>query len=137
MDPDNELPPNLQIGNKNVMVVNDSGSRRKSEKKKQKCKKSQLTTCTDELSMDHIDMVSVEIGKDWKRLCRQLDMTEADIEQLQFDYYASGLYEIMYQGIQRWIQRNGRAANIKTIAEALWEIDRDDIALRLRGQSQE
>ncbi|XP_060596728.1 uncharacterized protein LOC132750716 isoform X2 [Ruditapes philippinarum] len=132
MDPDHELPPNLQIGNKNVMVVNDSGNRKKNDKKKkQKCQKTQLTTSTNALSMDHIDMVAVEIGKDWKRLCRQLDMTEADIEQLQFDYYSSGLYEIMYQGIQRWIQRNGRAANVRLMAEALWEIDRDDIALRL------
>lgn len=46
--------------------------------------------------MDHIDMVSVEIGKDWKRLCRQLDMTEAEIEQLQFDYHISGLYEVTF-----------------------------------------
>ena len=47
--------------------------------------------------MDHIDMVAIEIGKDWKRLCRQLDMTEADIEHLQFDYYSSGLYEVSCQ----------------------------------------
>lgn len=133
MDPDTEFPPNLQVGNNNYMVVHSSGSDKKKEekKKKKKCLKTQLTSNTGELSMDHIDMVSVEIGKDWKRLCRELNMTEADIEQLQFDYYVSGLYEIMYQAIQRWIQRNASAANVKKMAEALWEIDRDDIALRL------
>jgi hypothetical protein len=50
MDPDHELPPNLQIGNKNVMVVNDSGNRKKNDKKKkQKCQKTQLTSMSNVL----------------------------------------------------------------------------------------
>ncbi|WAR13511.1 hypothetical protein MAR_027691 [Mya arenaria] len=40
-------------------------------------------------------------------------------------------FMIMYQGIRRWQQRLGQEATVAAMAKALWEADRDDLALQL------
>ncbi|KAL4234042.1 hypothetical protein ACF0H5_005696 [Mactra antiquata] len=132
-----KYPPNLQIGSNMVMNINNglaSPGRQDdiSRNRSQQCNISDLTTNENVPDFNTIDMVCVEIGNDWKRLCRQLDIKEPEIEQLHFDHYSAGLYEIVYQGIRSWKQRNGQQATIRKLAIALWEIERSDIAKKLR-----
>ena len=46
--------------------------------------------------MDDLDIVCVDIGKDWKRLSRGMGLDESRIDQIQQDYHISGQYEVLF-----------------------------------------
>ena len=81
-----------------------------------------------------MQQVSVDIGQDWRALGRQLDCSDADLDALQHDYHhAGGLREIAYQMLREWTERCGSDAKLATLAQALVNIRRPDVALKLQA----
>ncbi|XP_052816727.1 probable serine/threonine-protein kinase DDB_G0278665 isoform X2 [Mya arenaria] len=83
-----DLPPNIQIGNKNRMVVYDNreGKQHRKEKvakRKSKCRLSQLSESRQGLSPAQVDLVSAESGQGWRKVCRQLGLDDPELEQLE------------------------------------------------------
>lgn len=127
--------PCIQIGNNNKMSVYNGYKKDKPTKSKKTTKPykpSDLPKSECCLTADQMDAIAVEIGKDWRRLCRDLQLTEATIEQLHFDHFhEGGLYEITFQALRRWTEMKGKNATVKVMIESLWNINRSDIALKL------
>ena len=85
------------------------------------------------LSDQDIDTVSSDIGKHYRRLARQLGLTDIQIEQVEMDYKAEGSYEVAYQILRKW-QKMG-AASLATLYKALHSIDRTDVCDKLSDGS--
>lgn len=43
-----------------------------------------------------IDEIAANLGKDWRKLYRQLEFTDAELYHLEVDYQTSGQYEVMF-----------------------------------------
>ena len=76
--------------------------------------------------------MSLDIGKDWRSLGRQLKLSDADLDAVQFDFRDSGLCETAYQMLRSWHEQYGRDAKLEVLARALVDIRRPDVALKLQ-----
>eukprot|EP00058_Branchiostoma_floridae_P026827 XP_002612318.1 hypothetical protein BRAFLDRAFT_80066 [Branchiostoma floridae] len=72
--------------------------------------------------------VSAHIGREWKKLARELDLTEPQIDQVQYDYHHEGLLEITYQMMIKWKQQNGKQATVGKLAQAFGNIGKGYLA---------
>ncbi|KAL3859802.1 hypothetical protein ACJMK2_009995 [Sinanodonta woodiana] len=87
-----------------------------------------LSDSTSSVTPEDLDIVSAAIGKEWRRLGRALNITDGVLDQIHMDYNIAGIYEVMYQILNKWVQREARNATKRVLAEKLHEIERDDIA---------
>lgn len=126
--------PNLQVGNKNIMIIGAERDVQKTSKLKTKKSKENvnLTESEEPPNDDDTDMVCSEIGKDWRRLCRQFGFSDGETGQFYQDFHLNGTYEVMYQAMRRWGQKSPKTATKKALAEILHRIDRDDLATQLK-----
>jgi hypothetical protein len=81
---------------------------------------------------EDFDLVLTRIGREYRRLLRNLGLPDGLIEQLIADYSSQGIHEVTYQGLLKWSQREGQGATVQILAEALHAMERDDIVLLLR-----
>ncbi|CAH1226791.1 RIPK1 [Branchiostoma lanceolatum] len=76
--------------------------------------------------------VAEKIGsKDWKRLLRRLGLTESDLDEIRHDYMADGLVEMVYQGLLKWKQQEGKEATLQKLLAGLEMIRRRDVIVKL------
>lgn len=78
-----------------------------------------------------LDMIASNIGYKWKEFLRELEFEESLIDQLHIDFKKSGTYEVVYQGLQKWVKRQGKSASLKFLFECLCKLDYEDIAEKL------
>ncbi|KAK3091125.1 hypothetical protein FSP39_017282 [Pinctada imbricata] len=125
---------NLQIGNNNVMVINQSKGSGKSYKspKVTASRRPQSELTGSKARPSHKDLLhaSQNVGKRWCKLGRTLGLTDQDIEQVEYDYNREGLSEVVWQMLQKWI-RKGRDVTVHRLALALYDVGREDAAFRL------
>lgn len=57
---------------------------------------------------------------------RHLGLEDSLIEQLYQDYYAEGVRQIIYQGVNEWTRKEGRQATIGALARTLQKVDYAD-----------
>ncbi len=72
-------------------------------------------------------MVSSQIGKEWKKLGRQLGLTDGELETLKMNFLVDGQEEIVYQMISKW---NSVCAptTLAQLAKACVTVGRGDVA---------
>ncbi|XP_060079811.1 uncharacterized protein LOC132559208 isoform X2 [Ylistrum balloti] len=121
--------PNIQIGNKNLMVVNQGRSKSKVPDKKQIPAK--LTESTRKVTADDLDIVAENIGSSTRELAKQLKITPAAMDHIQNDYKSEGTYEVCYQMLMKWARTAVSGATVANLAQAISRIGRNDIANKL------
>lgn len=120
--------PNIQVGDKNVMVINKGEVSGMSAKPQVPAK---LTKSKRPVTPDDFDVVSEKIGSSVHELAKRLDITPANMDQIQLDYGSEGSYEVCYQMLKKW-SSSKRQATIDVLAKALSKIKRNDIANQLQ-----
>ncbi|XP_019629560.1 PREDICTED: receptor-interacting serine/threonine-protein kinase 3-like isoform X1 [Branchiostoma belcheri] len=126
---------NVIIGNNNVITVNNAPTQPSSAKRKnppaQKTSAPKVSEPGRQVTNKMLQVVASHIGRDWKKLARELDMTEPQIDQIQYDYHHEGLQEITYQMMIKWKQQNGKRATVGKLAQAFSNIDKGYLAKHL------
>ncbi|XP_048756095.2 receptor-interacting serine/threonine-protein kinase 1-like [Ostrea edulis] len=122
-----EKLPNIQIGDQNFMVVGDpSGSSSSQGKKKVKKKDRKKIEVPDRaLTDEECDLISENLGRDYKKFCRRLGFKDVQIEQVELDFKDEGHYEVTYQ-LLRKLKQLGKD-KLQTVVDTLLSIDRGDI----------
>lgn len=123
--------PNLQVGNKNIMVIGPSGNVKTKSKSRKPKENVKLTESEEPVSSANMDEVCSEIGQVWRRLCRKMGFSEGECEQFWIDFNTSGIYEVTYQAMRRWLQKRPGEATQKNLAAMLHDLDRDDLATKI------
>ena len=92
-----------------------------------------FTIAVAAIPIDHyaMDTVALHVGKAWKRLGRELNFSDGQLETFEYDY--SGMYEQIYQMLARWKQDTGPSATYKVLAQCLVKIKKPDVAEKLQG----
>lgn len=131
---------NIQIGSGRCLVV--AGRRHKTHHKHHH-KESKRDRSKDKhdhdnyfdpkliASKEDFDVVATEIGKHWKKLARELGLSRGIIEAVSIDFSAEGSYEQAYQALRKWSQKHGSSARLSDLVNALREIGREEIIIRL------
>ncbi|XP_035679122.1 receptor-interacting serine/threonine-protein kinase 2-like [Branchiostoma floridae] len=122
---------NVIIGDGNVLNVN-YGTQPSSAKRKNtpmpKNSAPQVSNPERPVTNKMFQAVSAHIGREWKKLARELDLTEPQIDQVQYDYHHEGLLEITYQMMIKWKQQNGKQATVGKLAQAFGNIGKGYLA---------
>jgi len=79
-----------------------------------------------------LQLVSLEIGNDWRFLGRQLGCSDADLDAVNHDFYVNGQREIAYQMLRGWLEQQGSDAKLAVLARALIGVKRPDVAMKLQ-----
>jgi len=79
-----------------------------------------------------LQRVSLDIGNDWRSLGRQLRLSDAELDAVQFDFRDSGQRETAYQMLRCWHEQFGSDAKLEVLARALVDIKRPHVALKLQ-----
>ena len=77
------------------------------------------------------DIVANDIGKDWKKLAKQLGFTRGMIEAISIDFHAEGTYEQAYQSLLKWNRRETNRAKLVDLVNALKEVGFEDLCSKL------
>ncbi|XP_064513226.1 LOW QUALITY PROTEIN: FAS-associated death domain protein [Pseudopipra pipra] len=64
------------------------------------------------------DVICENIGRDWKKLLRQLGMPEVKLDRIEADYQFKS-YEQLVQGLREWQRWKGKDANVADLIKAL------------------
>ncbi|NXC34770.1 FADD protein, partial [Xiphorhynchus elegans] len=59
-----------------------------------------------------------EIGKEWKKLMRELGMSEVKLDRIEAAH-GSNLYERVFQGLREWQKSKGKDAKVADLIKAL------------------
>eukprot|EP00118_Oscarella_pearsei_P004780 m.20904 g.20904 ORF g.20904 m.20904 type:complete len:457 (+) comp28103_c0_seq2:1416-2786(+) len=70
----------------------------------------------DHVTEPELNSIARELGKDWKKVLRHLEVTNVDIQSVEYDYASQGLYEQAVQGLFKWSKDGGSR---KRLEEAL------------------
>ncbi|NWZ36645.1 FADD protein, partial [Brachypodius atriceps] len=65
-----------------------------------------------------VDVICERIGKEWKRLMRELGMPEVKLERIEAAYPRS-LYEQLFQALKEWQKWKGKDAKVADLIKAL------------------
>ena len=80
-----------------------------------------------------IRVISDHIGHEWKRLARTLNMTQTDIDAIEYkDKFL--LREQIFQFFYQWQQKSGNDATPRILIDALEKSDMDDILHHLEQE---
>lgn len=91
-----------------------------------------ISASTRLVTPGELDDVASHLGSDFRKLRRPLGISDAIIEQIELDYHREGQQEITYQILRKWKEMKGSMATIAALAEALRQINRIDMAQRLK-----
>lgn len=124
---------NIQMGDHNVMVINKTRSPTRGKALPDVAPPGQappaltaiqqaVLDCCQVVSERQMRVVSVQIGKPWRRILRKLELPEEEIENLYQNYNSGGIQEVILQGLTLWKERKGRAATTGIMANAIFHI---------------
>eukprot|EP00914_Ancora_sagittata_P012801 GHVO01024682.1.p1 GENE.GHVO01024682.1~~GHVO01024682.1.p1 ORF type:complete len:112 (+),score=12.92 GHVO01024682.1:297-632(+) len=68
---------------------------------------------------ESIKFLSKHVGVKWKELARSLGFGNGELDNIHHDYRADGLREVIFQMLYQWRLREGDAATLKVLANAL------------------
>ncbi|XP_066290314.1 receptor-interacting serine/threonine-protein kinase 2-like [Branchiostoma lanceolatum] len=125
---------NVIIGNSNTINVNHTTQPSSAKRKDTPMPKNSAPQVSEPgrpVTNKILQAVSADIGREWKKLARELDLTEPQIDQVQYDYHHEGLLEITYQMLIKWKQQNGKQATVGKLAQAFGNIGKGYLAKQL------
>ncbi|NWU77189.1 FADD protein, partial [Onychorhynchus coronatus] len=64
------------------------------------------------------DVICENVGRDWKKLLRELGMPEVKLDRIEADYQFK-LYEQLVQGLREWQRWKGKDAKVADLIKAL------------------
>ncbi|NWS22686.1 FADD protein, partial [Pachyramphus minor] len=64
------------------------------------------------------DVICENVGRDWKKLLRELGMAEVKLDRIEADYQFK-LYEQLFQGLREWQRWKGKDAKVADLIKAL------------------
>lgn len=79
---------------------------------------------------DALMFLKNHIGQEWRDIGRNLDLTEGDLDHIHADNQGNAR-EICYQMLRKWKSKNGMAATVPILADALRNSGRKDLADKL------
>ncbi|XP_072366081.1 receptor-interacting serine/threonine-protein kinase 1 [Scyliorhinus torazame] len=130
----------VQIGNNNTMNIGKqvfNTRKQKNSKVSSQVLKSQRVTIFDDdgpVKESHLDLLRVELGKDWKHCARKLGFRESEIDEIDHDYERDGLKEKVFKMLHKWQMKEGsKGATVRKLAEALQSCNRSDMILSLQN----
>ncbi|KAL5013947.1 hypothetical protein ScPMuIL_008217 [Solemya velum] len=134
---------NIQVGNHNTMIINDT--RRKprrlgmEETKKLDKDLEEDTSSLPVMSSTRVAgysefmIVALHLGTQWKRLFRNLDMDDDVVEEIEMNFKHSGVKEVIVECLKNWKHQNGSNAHVCVLAQALSSIGHNDIVRKLES----
>lgn len=133
---------NVQVGNNNVMVINQAVAPRRQrhfsdEEDKKPNEPAQPAIMNEtveqeiqavlaserEVTERDITIAVRHMGKSWRRVARGLGHTDRDTEILYADHGNQGIQEVAYQCLLLWKQRNGPGATVGKLANAVKKVE--------------
>ena len=91
-----------------------------------------LPVADREVNTRDLQLVSRDVGNDWKFLGRLLGCSDAVLDNLQHDFHQDGQREMAYQMLRHWHEECGSDAKLAKLAKALVDVKRPHIALKLQ-----
>ncbi|KAL0966181.1 hypothetical protein UPYG_G00291980 [Umbra pygmaea] len=86
---------------------------------------------------EHLDLLRVNIGKEWKRCARRLGLTEVEVDTIDHDYQRDGLPEKVHQMLERWRMKEGCVGcTVGRLCKALENCVKVDLLNKLLHTSQ-
>ena len=76
------------------------------------------------------DLISTEIGRDWRRMVRKLGVSDSDIDTVA-EHYPRDVREQIRHLLVLWQKRIGPDASRKDIIDALRKCQRNTLATKL------
>uniref|UniRef100_A0A1B0D139 Uncharacterized protein n=2 Tax=Phlebotomus papatasi TaxID=29031 RepID=A0A1B0D139_PHLPP len=73
----------------------------------------------EKLEHEHIEIIAMHLGEDWRNVARDLGYSQGQIDQLLEDHHITGVKEVIYQMILGWTQED-TTATLGRITEILW-----------------
>ncbi|XP_069115181.1 receptor-interacting serine/threonine-protein kinase 1-like isoform X2 [Argopecten irradians] len=130
-----ESANNVQLGDHNVMVINNARKRKETDMPPSPSitdvtPPPQLTAAQQAV-LDSVEVVDERklnilagfIGKQWRRIFRKLGLTEEEIDRLHIDYQAAeGIKTVIYKGLVNWKEKNGREATVGKLVQVVYSI---------------
>ena len=87
---------------------------------------------SDQIVKDkHLNEISEDLGRDWKRLGRQLEISGSILDNIEVEHRQ--VKEKSFKMMSRWKKRSGNYATGQALANALVAIGRRDVAETLEG----
>ncbi|XP_076823370.1 receptor-interacting serine/threonine-protein kinase 1-like [Clavelina lepadiformis] len=83
------------------------------------------------LTTDDIYIVADNVGTNWKRLARNMNLSDGQIDEINHDYDRDGLGEKVYRVVRKWEQKSGGAVTVGQLAQILISTRLRDIASKL------
>eukprot|EP00118_Oscarella_pearsei_P008047 m.40553 g.40553 ORF g.40553 m.40553 type:complete len:1174 (+) comp32982_c0_seq3:133-3654(+) len=75
------------------------------------------------LTSPRLQRVAGNIGKERKKVARELGISDNDVENNEFVHRGEDLTELAYQGLQLWKKRKGRDATVASLHKALASLE--------------
>ncbi|XP_046563145.1 receptor-interacting serine/threonine-protein kinase 1-like [Haliotis rubra] len=134
----------IQIGPHNTLnVTQGAGVQTRSQRRaaasaprvKEKKPKRPLSKSENEPSLDEMDKVCKALNKykdtAWRDLGTKLGLSSGELDTIHHDHHAAGVYEVSYQTLLLWKQRQPTPPQVKVLAQALCDIGRGDLSDKL------
>ncbi|XP_067652667.1 receptor-interacting serine/threonine-protein kinase 1-like [Haliotis asinina] len=131
----------IQIGCSNILnVQGGAGVQTRSRQRtaasvpkvKEKKPKRLPSKSENEPSLDQMDKVCKTLNKykdtAWRDLGTKLGLSNGELDTIYHDRHAEGDYELSYQTLLRWKQRQPTPPQVKVLAQALCDIGRGDLS---------
>ncbi|OWF37188.1 receptor-interacting serine/threonine-protein kinase 1-like [Mizuhopecten yessoensis] len=130
---------NVQVGDRNVMVINRGGKRPPKEEMMEDdisairdapsvemTGQQQAVLDLEEIVDDRkLRVLATHIGKQWRRILRKLEISEAEIDQLHSDFNEQGIMTVIFHGLQKWKQKNARNATVGKLVKVLYDVTKN------------
>ncbi|XP_048745726.1 uncharacterized protein LOC125658493 [Ostrea edulis] len=135
---------NVQVGNNNVMVINQTANPRRRRQQVDSSSESSdseedvpakaaakpiTDICQQILSSNRpaddqdIRRATTMIGKKWRRVGRSLNVSDADLEQIYIQHFREdGIRGVVHQVFTKWKQINGKKATVGALTTALSKV---------------
>ena len=82
-------------------------------------------------SLNDLNHICNNIGKNWKKLARALGFSRGPIETIEIDYSSEGVYEMAWQTILKWRRKRVDDVKLCYIARILDDIGMAQLAREL------
>lgn len=91
----------------------------------------ELMNCTDVIETQTMRIAARSIGENWRMVFRDLDIRDAEIDQIKEQYFHISVEEVIYQLLLRW-ERNSDDPSLGKLSTVLWKNKIYDCVLELK-----
>lgn len=79
-----------------------------------------MMNCNDSIDVQIKRITSQYIGKDWRMIFRDLNISDPEIDQVREQFFHVSVKEVIYQLLLRW-ERNCDDPTFGTLSSVLWK----------------